>query len=156
LSPRESVLQVGVSNPGSIGTASSTAGACARSRSVPTPTARIAAASRWESVSSSASGPKSSAWLLASVTQSTPRCASASAAYGGARKWKTLPGVGSPRAEMQVEDEEVGLPNAVDELRRKERVRWLRLQPLGDSPPEHRVSPERELHDSRRRSHGQR
>jgi hypothetical protein len=55
-------------------------------------------------------------------------------------------------AVLEVEDEEVGLPNEVDELRREERVRGLRLQPLGDSAPEHRVAPERELHDSRRRS----
>ena len=55
-------------------------------------------------------------------------------------------------AALEIEDEEVGLPNEVDELRREERARGLRPQPLGDPAPEHRVAPERELHGSRRRS----
>src|SRR4029453_2021800 len=55
-------------------------------------------------------------------------------------------------AALEIEDEEVGLPNEVDELRREERASGLRPQPLRDPAPEHRVAAERELHGSRRRS----
>src|SRR2546426_359308 len=76
-------------------------GARARLTSSPAPAHRIPAEARCVNVSRSASVPKSSAWLFASVTQSTPRAASASAAAGGARKWNRAPGVGAPRSEMQ-------------------------------------------------------
>jgi hypothetical protein len=81
--------------------ASSTAGARACSSPAPAPTHATPTWPRCSSVSRSARGPKSSAWLLARVTQSTPRSASASAAAGGARKWKARAGQGAPLSEMQ-------------------------------------------------------
>src|SRR5581483_9370217 len=80
-----------------------TTGARARAGSGPAPTQAIPAPSSSSKVSSSASAPKSSAWLFASVTQSTPRRASASTATGGARKKNVLRGSGQgrPRSDTQ-------------------------------------------------------
>ena len=83
--------------------ASSSTGRRARSTSVPAPTHLMPAASRCSKVSSSASVPKSRAWLLASDTQSTPSRLSTSVATGGARKKNGFlgSGQGAPRVEMQ-------------------------------------------------------
>ena len=79
------------------------AGERACATSAPAPADAMPAAARWASVSSRARSPKSSAWLLASVTQLTPNQDSVSAADGGARKKNGLPGAGhgSPRSETQ-------------------------------------------------------
>src|ERR671931_605029 len=74
--------------------ASSVAGALAEASSGPAPTCAIPARPRCSRVSARASSPKSSAWLLAQVTQSTPSKASTSTAAGGARKKKGFPGAG--------------------------------------------------------------
>jgi hypothetical protein len=52
-------------------------------------------------------------------------------------------------AALQVEDEEVGLARDGDELRRHRRLRRLRLEPLRDPPPKHRVACECQLHGAK-------
>ena len=111
--------------------------------SSPAPATAIPAARRCSSVSSRARAPKSSAWLLARVTQRAPSRSSASTAAGGARKKKHPgPASGAPRSEMQhsrFSTRRSASSATSTRSGENSRCRSVRGQPLCNSAAEHRV-----------------
>ena len=101
-------------------------------------------------MSNSATVPKSSAWLLASVTHPTPSVQRFDGDGRGAEE-ERLVRVG-PRfaavgdGALEVEDEQVGLVCGGNDAVREERCRGHLGEVLGNLAAEHRVAGEGELH----------